>query len=290
MYKVIYKEEELKWFFDNVVPKLEDSEAHFVSLSARNKYLTDEEQKEYALGRTEMFERRIVRKNDWRRFLRTVRKFETNEGSYVTKNGMHIPSKAIVCYFNINPSDALKAYRDFNKVVNEYMYELAQCAVTKHRMDNILYRIGKMPTTLMNAYQKATGTRYWLDFDFDIDHDFLPYVKKIAEEVRTCKGRAYIIDTKGGFHLLVSKNAFDKDEDGNEKIIPLFTSTFNPKTIVDDALDEAKKFYRQKYPSDGFGLVKEFKNIEIMHNKNAMIPLPGTFQGGYGVTVLNKDV
>lgn len=277
MHKIIHSEEELKWFYDNIVPKLEDSEAHFVSLSARNKYLTKEEQVSLALGRTEMFERRIIRKNNWRRFLRTIRKFEVNEKAYVTKNDSLIPSKAMVCYFNINPSDVLKAYRDFNKVVNEYMYELAQCAVTKHRMDNILQRIGKMPTTLMNAYQKATGTRYWIDFDFDIDKDFLPYIQKIVEEIKNHEGTAYIVDTKSGFHLLVSKDT-------------KFSGNFNPKTIVDIGMESAKQDFYNKNPHANYvSLNDHLESIEIMHNKNAMIPLPGTWQAGHPVTVINKD-
>lgn len=275
MHKIIHSEEELKWFFDNVVPKLKDQEAYFVSLSARNKYLTTEEKVKFGLGRTEMFERRIIRKNNWRRFLRTIRKFETNEKAYVTKNDSYIPAKSIVCYFNINPSDSLKAYRDFNKVVNEYMYELAQCAVTKHKMDNILQRIGKMPTTLMNAYQKATGTRHWIDFDFDVDKDFLPYVEKIVEQVEAFSGRAFIVDTKSGFHLLVSKNTE-------------FYSKFNPKTIVDVAMDDLFKFYVKLY--QGEEITKRLAESEIIHNKNAMIPLPGTFQGGHKVTILNKGI
>jgi len=271
--KIIHSTKELKWFYDNVVQELKSSEVHFLSLSARNKYLTDEERKTYALGRSEMFARSIVRFNGWEKFLSIVRKYETNEGAYITKNNMNMPSKAMVCYFNINPSDSLKAYRDFNKVMNEYMFELAQCAVNNRSTDNILYRINKQSTLLMNSYQKATGTRYWMDFDFDVDKGFLPYIEKIVAEVKSHNGRSYIIDTKSGFHLLISKDTF-------------FSGDFNPKTIVDDAIEDLFNFYSKVY-KDEF-LTTRLAESEIMHNKNVMAPLPGTFQAGHKVIILNK--
>jgi len=273
MHKIIHSEEELKWFFDNIIVNLKQSESHFLSLSARNKYLNESERKEFGLGRTEMFSLSLVRYNSWEKFLSTVKKYETNEGSYLTKNGSNIPSKAMVCYFNINPSDCLKAYRDFSKVMNEYFYELAQCSVTGHSTENIMKRINKQPTLLMNCYQKATGTRHWLDFDFDVDKDFLPYVEKIVEQVEAFSGTAFIIDTKSGFHLLVSKNTE-------------FYSKFNPKTIVDVAMEDLFEFYVKVY--QGEEITKRLAESEIIHNKNQMCPLPGTYQGNYPVTVLNK--
>jgi len=268
MLKLIYDERELKWFYDVVVAELKQNESHFLSLSARNKYLTDDEKVKYGLGRTEMFSRSLVRTNDWNKFLSTIRKYEVNEGAYLTKDGKNtIPSKCIVCYFNINPSDSIKAYREFSKVMGDYQFELMQCSVNKTSMDNILFRINKQQTLLMNCYQKATGIRHWLDFDFDVPKDFLLYIKKIVNEVKYHKGRAYIIDTKSGYHLLVSKDTeFDK--------------FFNPKTIVDVAMQDVKDFLN--------GRKDLINKVEIIHNKNAMVPLPGTYQAGYEVRVINK--
>ncbi len=273
MNKIIHSEEELKWFYDNVVQELKPSEVHFMSLSARNKYLTEEERKLYALGRTEMFSRSIVRFNGWEKFLSTVRKYETDEGAYITKNNMNMPSKATVCYFNINPSDSLKAYRDFNKTMNEYMFELVQCAVNNRSTDNILYRINKQSTLLMNSYQKAIGTRYWIDFDFDVPKDFLPYIELYTATVKHFGGKAYIIDTKSGFHLLVSK-------DTN------FSEKYNPKTIVDNAMNDLFNFYVKMY--QGEEITKRLAESEIIHNKNEMCPLPGTIQASHKVIILNK--
>lgn len=269
MLKLIHDEKELRWFYDNIVVELKSSEAHFVSLSARNKYLTAEERIEFGLGRTEMFEKRLVRTNDWGKFLRTIKKFETVDGAYTTKIGKTIPGKTIVCYFNINPSDSLKAYRDFSKVMNEYLFELSQCAINNRDMSNVMYRINKQPSLLMNSYQKATGTRVWIDFDFDVPKDFLPSIEKIVKEVKFLEGRAYIIDTKSGYHLLISKDTE-------------FSKFFNPKTIVDGAIQDMKYYFSKYTPN----VEEKMDEIEIIHNENAMIPLPGTFQGGHKVKVI----
>ena len=62
---------ELKYFFDEVLKPLGPTEVFFLSLSARNKYLSEEKRDYYHLGRSEMFAKSIVREYSWERFLRT---------------------------------------------------------------------------------------------------------------------------------------------------------------------------------------------------------------------------
>ncbi len=64
VYKFIQDKYELKRFYDFILPDLLPNEVYFVSLSARNKYLTTEERYDLSLGRTEMFERRIIKKKN----------------------------------------------------------------------------------------------------------------------------------------------------------------------------------------------------------------------------------
>ena len=103
MLTFIHNEAELKKFFDIVLPPLNDEEVFFVSMSARNKQLTEEERRLYDLGRTEMFERKIIREKEWMPFLRTIRKFEMHEGGMTGRSGMPLPSKCLIIYFNVNP-------------------------------------------------------------------------------------------------------------------------------------------------------------------------------------------
>lgn len=265
-YQLIADEKELKWFFDNIIPPLENDEVYFLSLSARSKLLTDEQKEKLQLGRTEMFERRIVREREWSRFLRTVKKFETAYGSYTTKNGSLIPNKAIVVYFNINPSNVIKAYNEFSQIMNDYMFELAMCAMRHRDTTDIMHRIKKQDVLLMNCYQKNKGTKHWLDFDFDVPKNeiTLGVVEEFVSEVRQHKGTAYIIETQGGYHVLVSKNTE-------------FDEYFHPGNIADN-------YYRQL----GMHVPIEDAKIEVIHNKNSMIPLPGIIHHGTVVRVLNK--
>lgn len=95
MNQFIYDENELKKFFDLYVPDSLPNEVYFISLSARNKYLTPEEKEELGLGKTEMMERRIIREKNWNKFIRSIRKFETNERAITSKNGFCIPKKCM---------------------------------------------------------------------------------------------------------------------------------------------------------------------------------------------------
>lgn len=272
-YEIIGDEKELKWFFDNILPPLQKEEVYFVSLSARNKLLTKEEQKELNLGRTEMFFRQIIRERNWEKFLRKIKRFETSFGSYKTKNNSNIPNKAIVCYVNINPSDSLKAYKEFNKTMNEYLHELTICASRGRDMSNIISRINKQDRLLMNCYQKARGVKYWIDFDIDTPHyKEIEYVlQDFVEEVKERHGKAYIIQTRGGYHLLVSRDtAFDKE--------------YNPRVILREA-----NYKIARYLSSGVSGKLENIGYEIIQNNNEMLPLPGLFQGDFLVKVINKE-
>jgi hypothetical protein len=253
MYKIIYDEEELKKFFD-ILPPLKSTEVFFVSLSARNKYLTKELQTYYGLGRTEMFEKRIIRYRDWERLLRTLRKFETAAGSYLTKKGLNIPDRCITCYININPSDTLKAYKEFNQTMTEYMYELAHCATDNRDLDNISKRINKMDNLLMTCYQKNRGTKHFIDIDFDIPKSneiFWEFISHFTYHLDDNNVKYHVIDTHSGYHVLLERD----------------TVKFNFTELINPLNKKAKNLY----------------NSEVVLNKNEMIPIPGTLQGNYEV-------
>lgn len=271
-YKIIENEDELRYYFDNILPPLKNNEVYFVSLSARNKLLSKGEQKAINLGRTEMFSRSIIRERNWDKFLRKIKRFETTYGSYKTKNNSDIPNKAIVCYININPSNSLTVYKEFTTIMTEYMQELAICASEGRDMSNIMSRINKQDRLLMNCYQKARGTKHWIDIDIDVPHhkvieNILQYH---TEEIKKYNGRSYIIQTQGGYHLLISRyTSFDQQ--------------YNPKTIL-KALDEEISYYL----SDGVSGKLENIGGEIILNENQMIPIPGAYQGDFPVQIMNK--
>lgn len=263
-HKLIYDKLEIRKFYNIILPDLDLNELYFVSLSARNKYLTEDERKEYGLGRTEMFEKRIIKKKEWNRFFRTIKKFECAYGAYTTRYHIPIPDKCMVIYININPSNVLKAWNDFQKVYNNYIFELANNISKKKDTKNIGSRLLRIESTLQTSLQKSRGVKHWIDIDCDVPHNdnFMTDLwNKIVIEKREGQVRSHIIKTKGGYHILI--NAKD-----------LY---FNPNDIVTELLTE----YLIEYPN--------FKG-EIILNSNAMIPLPGTLQAGYPVTILNSHI
>lgn len=268
MYQFIYDIDELKWFYDNILPPLNPTEVYFISLSARNKYLTDEEKGIFQLGRTEMFNKTIVRKREWERFLRTIRKFEINEGGYTTKNNSDIPQKCITCYININPSSTLQAISSFKKVLAEYEVEIASMALLgkKGDIENLGYRLSKLDNNLYTCYQNSRGKRYWIDIDMDVDKEYDIWNNRLFKEWMNSKklNTFYFIDTKSGYHLLIKKDELK----------------FNPQEIIDWITQD----YLHYQHVESFN-TNEF---EIIQNFNEMIPVPGLFQGGYKVKVLNK--
>ena len=262
-HKLIWSEDELRKYYDLILPDLNPFEVFFVSLSARNKYLTEEERITYKLGRTEMFERRIIREKSWDRFLRTIKKYEVVKGAYTSVDGSAVlPDKCLLIYININPSNMIKALNEFNKTVSEYYMEVV---VSKNDNKSIDKRFNKLDRNLMTAIQKSRGIKKWIDIDIDMSKSYLENFgksdwkkinKNLQEIVRhnqTGELKYHIIETKSGYHILIDKN----------------TLSFNPNFICER-------------------LRSNFSNEleECIINKNAMIPLAGTLQGGFEVKIL----
>ncbi len=262
--KIVYDEDEVKWFFENVLPELSPTEVYFLSLSARNKYLSKSEREFYEFGRTEMFQKTVVRKRNWEKFIRSIYKLECNEKGYTTKNNLPIPQKTIVCYININPSDTLVALKKFSDLLNEYNLEMASLLHKGGDKENFFNRLNKIDNNLLTYYQQATGTKHYIDIDIDLKNKDERIIQEISSYVES-RGitRYFWIDTRSGYHLLVKKEEvkFNINEVSNYALaFATSNGIFNPETD------------------------------EIIVNKNAMIPVPGTLQGGYQVRILNKEI
>ncbi len=259
MYKLIYDVDELKLFYENILLPLNKGEVYFVSLSARTKYLSEGDRKKLNLGRTEMFERRIIRYRNWDRLLRTLRKFEVNEGAYLTKNNSIIPANIITCYININPSNSLKAYKKYSQTMIDYLFELSICLGKGQDIENIYNRINKQDVLLMNCYQQSRGIKWWIDIDIDIPKKYYYILRGIRRDIKVDD---ILIETRSGYHLLLRKKYnFNK-----------FNKEINPIIITKLLNYEIGKVCKE--------------NFEIHINKNEMIPVPGMMQAGFPVKII----
>lgn len=262
MYKIIHDEEQVRRFYRECLPRLKPTEVYFLSMSARNKYLTDDERKKYDLGRTEMYAKSIIRHDSEDEFVKHIRRLECDERGYTTRTGEAIPQKCMVCYANIDPSSTTKALQAFMKLIGEYQTEAIAIATGGSNGENFIRRLNKIDNNLLTCYQQAHAKGLYLDIDIDlvtknntvnmftelgIDSVMLDY------SITDYK----IVSTKSGFHVLV------RYKDINFDPVKLVTS-------LENQLDMREVLYK-----------------EVAINKNRMIPVPGTWQAEYPVYFVN---
>lgn len=260
----VWSKEQLNRFYTYVMPRLENLEVYFISMAARNKYLTEPERKTYSLGRTEMMERRTIRVDDFNRFYRTIRKFETHEDAFLTKEGNSIPEKCMVVYANINPSSIIKAYHEFEKITNDYIREYLINAYQKSDSSNIEYRFSKIDKLLMTAIQKSPSRKVYIDIDFDLcgkfDSSFIDSFQNTLNENNKKKLPIAVLKTKSGYHVLIQRSELQ----------------FNYTEVVNQYDKFAKKVFD--------------KEAEVVVNKNDMVPVPGTHQASFPVELERIDL
>jgi hypothetical protein len=246
---------------------LKRDEVFFFSLSARNKALTEDEREQYKLGRSEMFHRVIIRHDSCEMILRHIYRCETNKNGFLTNANLPYPDKCLTLYWNINPSNVRKVLYAQQQLIIDLQDELinASLKMSNEAIAEAFYKIKKSYDSTLSLYQTNTGTRYWIDFDLDVEKELLnnhytTIHKFLVEKIGL--GNFVCIDTKGGMHILIRKKCIK----------------FNPDEITKNILSI---IYGDKH-------IENIKG-EIIRNKNEMIPLPGTIQCNYNVKVLNKD-
>lgn len=279
-YEVIWSEDELKKFYDTVLARkpLLRNEVRYVSLSVRNKYLTEDERKHYQCGRSEMFGKQVVRHDEWSAFLQAVRRYECNVEGYLTKSKVPYPPHAMVCYVNINPCDALKTLNEMNASIDEHKDALVYAAIrnSKVGIDEAFYKLRKVEDTMISLYARNFGTKTWIDFDFDVDPEHALSVASLMDAFldKTSNPVRVWVKTKGGVHLLFLAE--------NLKFDPFlichagYIATW--ATLTGTPFTESRKDE----------IVKLASELEIVMNGNAMTPCPGTIQAGHKVRIVEK--
>ena len=185
--------------FVEILPDLKNDEVYFISLSARNKYLTTEEREFYGLGRTEMFSRAIIRRKE--DFEYTLSKLESSLQYKLTKTKQNIPEKALVVYININPSSMIKAYfalmNEMNKELHDITFALQNNKIPNYSGIHLLDR------KLMNCIQRARSRKVFIDIDFDTQR--FQICDTFLKVLTLRNVDHHRIKTKSGFHILIPK-------------------------------------------------------------------------------------
>ena len=237
--------------FIDMLPSLERDEVYFLSLSARNKYLTSAEREHFDLGRTEMFSRHIARDKEGIEI--ALNKMQADLDVRRTRNGSRIPEKCLVVYMNIHPSSTTRAYRRFVEQMDRHYEETFLGLLNGSRADDMWIPFRRMPTVLMNHIQKASSRK--LLVDVDIDGHSPESSDWLLNEIELFLGSHHVnravIKTQGGYHVLVPTDELNKS-------VPLFIKIAELDKLTDG---------------------------EVVFNSNAMVPLPGTLQAGKLVTI-----
>lgn len=314
-YKLIEDEKELRWFFDHCVRPPKINEAYAFCLSIRKKKL-DKEDLASPLGRVEMLDPQVVMPNKegvltYEKWKSGIRAYECHKEAFIY-GGRTLPAKAMVCYYHINPCDELKAIKDLKSYIAVHEQELIDSSIKdldranfianilgpdlseylsspdKEHLGEIQARIGSLKTntgnsgTAQSIYKMCKslsklkrlqfdniGTKYWVDFDLDLS-DSGKQVRDLLYNSwytycleKLGKGNFVVIQTSGGYHTMVNKEVIK----------------WNPNQFIKD-FEELSS------------VVEGSKNSmfikELEYNTNSMIPVPGTFQYGEVVTVMNK--
>lgn len=224
--------------FIEFLPDLQYDEVYFLSLSARNKYLSEADRLVYALGRTEMFSREVAYDKPGIKY--ALKKMAASLLYKRTRGGYEIPKQALVCYINVNPSSMIAAYHDFTERMSKLYYETMQAHIRDQSPEYTAFK--RMPRMLMNSIQRNTARRVLVDVDVDTkDLEVLGGLRRWLGSHGIAFGTVW---TQGGYHLLLRKDSLPKKLNLGQHLSALAVET----------------------------------GKEIVINKNGMVPLPGTRQ------------
>ena len=311
VYDIVADTAELKWFFDHVIQKPQINESYTAVLVSRHKKLTKEEQKDIGLTRKEAeflavgtfrlahFKDALYQnENSWTfdSFLKHLRRLEVNKDAYTTSKGLPLPTKTLSTIFYVNPCDNIKVCREFFNQYLDVNQAISKAMLNgKTTVDNLQsYQwFDNAESNLKHLRANQKGTRYWLDFDLDVpawfkntkDQDvYAPpkatqfitgYYKQMIDYLNEAfdKGNYVIVDTSGGYHILVKTSSIKA----------------NPHNFCRDmqlVYQQAISYGEEPY-LDEKGVCK----FECIVNDSQIpgLPLPGTYQYGKKVTVLNKE-
>ena len=311
VYDIVSDIAELKWFFDHVIQKPQINESYTAVFVSRHKKLTKEEREDIGLTRKEaeflavetfrlghFKDASYQNENNWTfdSFLKHLRRLEVNKEAYTTSKGMPLPTKTLSTIFYVNPCDNIKVCREFFNQYLDVNQAISKAMLNgKTTVDNLQsYQwFDNAGSNLKHLRANQKGTRYWLDFDIDVpawfkntkDQDvYAPpkathFIKGYYEQMIDYlnedfgKGNYVIVDTSGGYHILVKTNSIKADPHNFCRDMQL---------VYQQAMTYGEEPYVDEKGNNKFECVVNDSQIPGL-------PLPGTYQYGRPVTVLNKE-
>lgn len=182
-YKIIKNERALREFIE-WLPDLQEDEKYYLSLFARKKYCEN-----------------IIKSNDktqLKRFVSNkermydkIKQLECEVGAYKLKD-TPVPQQSLVLYITPNPRNMLAA-------THEIIIKAAVLLKNKSHNYNI-------HAETMSCIQRSKSKSYFCDFDIDDKTVDLDFLLKILP-----RNTFEIVETRGGYHVLVNTRLAPKD-------------------------------------------------------------------------------
>lgn len=309
VYEMVGDEEELKWFFDNVIQKPKVNESYSMVFVSRHKKLTQEEKESLGMSNreTEFLSTQSLRlakfhnansideENNWtfKKFLQHVKRFEVNKEAYLTTGGQPLPEKSLVIIFYVNPCDDIKVADEVIRKIEETKTAIVKAMLNGKDLNTNLqsYQVfGNLESTVKHLKANCKGSNFWLDYDIDVpkwfkdgsefvnDNDYteeVDYYDKLKNVFTKYygKGNYVIIDTSGGYHVLVKCKEI----------------RFDPHKLCKE-IEDIYKYGVEVFDEEEYLDEKGNCKFECIVNDSQIpgLPLPGTYQYGRLVRVLNK--
>lgn len=194
-YKIIVDEEALRRFID-WLPELEPNETYYLCLLGRSKYVKDlgldihiqsdkAQLKRFTSNKEMLFDK--------------IKQLEVELGAYKLR-GVQIPQEALALYITTNP-------RNVEKATKESIKKLVDLVTTPYSGYNPHQQV-------LSCIQRAKSKTQFVTFDFDIDKSVFEK-DNVAEQIKQVVGyinAVNVIETRGGFHVLVRPDLVKYDK------------------------------------------------------------------------------
>lgn len=302
MYQMIADEDEIKWFFENVVQKPMIHESYAAVFCARFKKLSDEERAEVGVAKreaefmsTQTFRvkkihdlKGLMEDDGWnfQNFMKHLYRFNVDKLAYTTSGGYPIPEKCLAVIFYVNPCDEIKVADEVMQKLNDTKTAIVKAMLNGKDLSANLQSyqaFSNIESNVKHARAHCKGSVYWLDFDLDVppwfkDHasGYQGYYSQMLDSLnqRFGLGNYLIIDTSGGYHILVKTSAIHG----------------NPHHFCEDM----QGIYWKAITMDGCMPYIDEKGVEkfeciVNDSQIPGVPMPGTYQYGRPVRIINKE-